>query len=162
MLYGLTGNIFLTTEQYFILDSCVKSNAQCSKWQELCVCHCNFDYVMVSGNCVKGMIFYFNFFMWCTQVENSSIFIPFDAYLQRTIILLKCFGTHFTECLIMKKASLRNGILSVLQCITIIGGQRQVKSAFKFTSGIHTYFIILTLRFLMSSFTFWKMRPLFL
>ncbi|XP_078339755.1 uncharacterized protein LOC111109898 isoform X2 [Crassostrea virginica] len=41
-------------EQYFIHDSCVKSNAQCSKWQELCVCHCNVDYVMVAGNCAKG------------------------------------------------------------------------------------------------------------
>ncbi|XP_078339759.1 uncharacterized protein LOC144627248 isoform X2 [Crassostrea virginica] len=41
-------------DQYFIHDSCVKSNAQCSKWQELCVCHCNVDYVMVAGNCAKG------------------------------------------------------------------------------------------------------------
>nr|XP_022301964.1 protein kinase C-binding protein NELL1-like [Crassostrea virginica] len=44
-------------DQYSIgmfLDPCVKTNAQCSSWQQLCVCHCNLDYVMVFGNCVKG------------------------------------------------------------------------------------------------------------
>ena len=86
-------NILFITEQYSIgmfLDPCVKTNAECSSWQQLCVCHCNLDYVMVSGNCVKGM-FLTVFFcvMYAAEIEISLNPIIFDAFLQRAIQIVR-------------------------------------------------------------------------
>ena len=118
ILYGLTGTIFLTTEQYFIQDSCVKSNAQCSSLQELCVCHCNFYYVMVSGNCVKGMIFIFYFsvvftgwnifeiyHIWCVCEKNNwnvAVLISLNVWLSRKLAYEIIFSRYFNVLLLLK------------------------------------------------------------
>lgn len=51
--------IFISgTEQLgiFFYSNCNETNADCSYWDYLCVCHCNPGYFMYYGHCIQGKI----------------------------------------------------------------------------------------------------------
>lgn len=51
--------IFISgTEQLgiFFYSNCKETNADCSYWDYLCVCHCNPGYFMYYGHCIQGKI----------------------------------------------------------------------------------------------------------
>lgn len=50
--------LFFVTEQLgiFFNSDCKERNAECSKWDYFCVCHCDPGYFMYYGHCIKGEI----------------------------------------------------------------------------------------------------------
>lgn len=50
-LFALTGQLGI-----FWNSDCEERNAECSKWKQLCVCHCDPEYSMTNGHCIQGKI----------------------------------------------------------------------------------------------------------
>lgn len=52
-LFSLTERLDKVWDPYSV---CGERNAECSKWRYLCVCHCDREYLMHGGHCLKGKI----------------------------------------------------------------------------------------------------------
>lgn len=110
VFFSLTGQLGI-----FWNSDCKERNAECSKWKQICVCHCDPEYSMTNGHCIQGkikwmLIYLIQFipFFICKKHHHIlllhknkqwlHIFIRYDskAYLLYTIFCLRYGKTNIT------------------------------------------------------------------